>query len=79
MTSQRLVGVRLERHGPVRYFDAGGLELAVRQRVMVPEGERLREGLVVVAPGQVLHCDLQTSLERVRSVVGGPGPETGGP
>ena len=61
----RLVGVRLQRNGLVRYFDAQQMALSTGDRVMVdtPEGAQL--GWVVISPDQVFHSDLRRSLRPV--------------
>ena len=71
MTSEgaaRLVGVRLQRNGLVRYFDAQQMTLATGDRVMVdtPEGPQL--GWVVISPDQVFHSDLRRTLRPVLRV-----------
>ena len=61
----RLVGVRLQRNGLVRYFDAQQMALRTGDRVMVdtPEGPQL--GWVVISPDQVFHSDLRRTLRPV--------------
>ena len=68
MTSEggaRLVGVRLQRNGLVRYFDPQQMALRTGDRVMVdtPEGPQL--GWVVISPDQVFHSDLRRTLRPV--------------
>ena len=62
-----LVGVRLRPSGRVLYFDAGGLELASGDRVVVETDDGPREGLVAISAGQVLYSDLRGPLLRVLS------------
>ena len=61
----RLVGVRLQRNGLARYFDAQQLVLRTGDRVIVdtPEGPQL--GWVVISPDQVFHSDLRRTLRPV--------------
>ncbi len=62
MTERRthtLVGVRLTRSSPVQFFDAGDLELAVGDRVLVQTESGDAEARVVIAPQQVIHNDLK--------------------
>ena len=61
----RLVGVRLQRNGLVRYFDAQEMALRTGDRVMVdtPDGPQL--GWVVISPDQVFHSDLRRTLRPV--------------
>ena len=64
-TTTNVAGVRYTPTGPVRYFDPGGHELSVGDRVLVETEEGQREGLVVIAPGQVLYSDLRGPLAPV--------------
>lgn len=60
-----LVGVRLTRSGPVVFYDAAGLDLALHDRVLVATeaGEAL--GTVVISPGQLIHSDLRAPAGQV--------------
>ena len=49
----RPVGVRFGRNDPLRFFDAGELELAVHDQVVAPGPDGPQVGRVVVAPDQV--------------------------
>jgi cell fate regulator YaaT (PSP1 superfamily) len=57
-----VVGVRLARSGPVLFFEAAGLDLALHDRVVVPVEGGSSTGVVVVAPRQVIHNDLRPDL-----------------
>ena len=60
-----VVGVRFSLGGRVHYFDSAGLDLAVRDRVVVDTEQGTREGQVVIAPGQVLYSELRGPLSPV--------------
>ena len=68
MTSEgaaRLVGVRLQRNGLVRYFDARQMALRPGDRVMVDTAEGPQLGWVVIGPDQVFHSDVRRTLRPV--------------
>ena len=60
-----VVGVRFTRAGRVRYFDPGDAELVVGDRVLVETESGPREGVVAIAPGQVLYSELRDRLDLV--------------
>ena len=60
-----LTGVQLGPSQKVQYFDANGLPLTVGDRVIVETGNGAREGIVVIAPEQVLLSDLRGPLNPV--------------
>jgi cell fate regulator YaaT (PSP1 superfamily) len=60
-----VVGVRFRSTGRVHYFDPGDDDLAVGDRVSVQTGEGPREGVVVIAPRQVLYSELRCRLNPV--------------
>ena len=69
MRVQRVVGVRFERGGDVAYFDASGFDVSPGDTVAVETDNGPREGWVVIAPSQVVHCDLRGGLDPVLNVV----------
>ena len=60
-----LTGVRLTPYGKLQYFDASGVSLAAGDRVVVETDEGEREGVVAIAPAQLLHSDLRGDLNPV--------------
>ncbi len=58
MSGERVAGVRFERSGRVFFVRAPDAELAVGEQVQVEVDGRVRSGRVVVAPAQVLVCEL---------------------
>lgn len=61
-----LTGVRVRPLDRLGFYDAGGLELLPGDRVVVrrDDGECV-EGVVAIAPQQVLHSDLRGPLNPV--------------
>lgn len=60
-----VVGLRFERADRVHYFDPGDLELELGDRVMADTESGPREGVVVIAPDQVLYSDVRSPLRPV--------------
>lgn len=60
-----LTGVQLKPSQKVQYFDADGLHLAVGDRVVVETLDGEQEGVVAIAPAQVLQSDLRGALNPV--------------
>ena len=60
-----LAGVQIVPSDKVQYFDANGIALAVGERVIVETWDGEREGVVVIAPEQVLRSDLRGPLNPV--------------
>ena len=60
-----LAGVQFKPSDKVRYFDASGIDLAVGERVIVETMDGEEEGVVVIAPEQVLRSDLRGPLNAV--------------
>ena len=60
--------------GKVHYFDSGGLELDVNDRVQVESTSGMQEGFVIVAPNQVLYSEVKGSLDKVLNKLN-PGQE----
>lgn len=60
-----LAGVQIMPSDKVQYFDANGLSLAIGERVIVETMDGEREGVVVIAPQQVLQSDLRGTLSSV--------------
>ena len=60
-----VAGVRFTPTGRVEYFAPGDEELAVGDRVVVETDRGPQEGVVVIAPGQVLYSELRGPLPPV--------------
>ena len=60
-----ITGIRFKRAGKVYYFDAGDLELAVDDLVVVKTSRGVELGHVVIAPGQVVGSELDENLSPV--------------
>ena len=60
-----LTGVQLGPSQKVQFFDADGFLLAVGDRVIVETWNGEQEGVVVIAPEQVLRSDLRGPLNPV--------------
>lgn len=60
-----LTGVRLAPYAKLQYFDANGISLAAGDHVVVETDEGEREGVVAIAPSQLLHSDLRGPLNPV--------------
>jgi cell fate regulator YaaT (PSP1 superfamily) len=60
-----LVGVQFKPSDKVQYFDPNGVDLTVGERVIVETWDGEREGVVVIAPEQVLHSDLRGPMNAV--------------
>ena len=54
-----LTGVQIKPSDKVQYFDANDLSLTVGERVIVETWDGDQEGVVVIAPDQVLRSDLR--------------------
>ncbi len=65
----KVVGVRVRGLDNVGFYDSRGLSLRVNERVEVETGEGSGIGRVVIAPGQVLHADLEGDLPPVLGAV----------
>ena len=61
----KLTGVQFKPSDKVQFFDAGELELVVGERVVVETWDGEQEGVVAIAPHQVLRADLRGELDRV--------------
>ena len=61
----KLTGIQFKPSDKILYFDAGELELVVGERVVVETWDGEREGVVAIAPHQVLRSDLRGELDRV--------------
>jgi len=68
-----VVGVRLSPSGPVRYFDPGDTDPAVGDRVVVDDDDGPQEGVVAIAPDQVLYSELRGQPAPVLRKLEGPG------
>jgi cell fate regulator YaaT (PSP1 superfamily) len=60
-----IVGVRFKRAGKVYYFDAAGIELETGDCVVVKTSRGMELGHVIIAPGQVLASEVETTLSPV--------------
>ena len=60
-----IVGVRFSPIDRVKYFDSGDNNLAVADRVVVETEKGPQEGLVVIAPQQILSSELRVPLAQV--------------
>ena len=60
-----LTGVQIRPSEKVQYFDANDLSLTVGERVIVETWDGDQEGVVVIAPEQVLRSDLRGPLNHV--------------
>ena len=60
-----LTGVQIRPSDKVQYFDANDLSLTVGERVIVETWDGDQEGVVVIAPEQVLRSDLRSPLNPV--------------
>ena len=60
-----LTGVQIRPSDKVQYFDANDLNLRAGERVIVETWDGDQEGLVVIAPDQVLRSDLRGPLNPV--------------
>ncbi len=58
-----VVGIRFKRTGKVYYFDPAGIDLDVKDHVVVKTARGLEMGQVVVAPRQVLDSELKGPLK----------------
>jgi len=60
-----MVGVRFRPSDKMQYFDSSGIELEAGDRVLVQTPEGVREGVIAIAPGQVVFSDLRGPMEAV--------------
>ena len=60
-----IVGVRIDKLGPVRYFDASGHDVEVGDKILVETENGRAVGEVVIASHQILSSDLRGPLEPV--------------
>ena len=60
-----LTGVRLSPYDKLQYFDANGIALSAGDSVLVETDAGEREGVVAIAPSQLLHSDLRGDLNPV--------------
>ena len=66
----RVVGVRFSPIDPVRFFDPADTDPAVGDRVIVESESGPREGVVAIAPSQVLYSELRGQLAPVLQQLG---------
>jgi len=60
-----VVGIRFKRAGKVYYFDSAGIDLEVKDYVVVKTARGLKLAHVVIAPKQVLASELTVPLKQV--------------
>jgi cell fate regulator YaaT (PSP1 superfamily) len=60
-----MVGVRFRPSDKMQYFDSSGIELEAGDRVLVETPEGVREGVIAIAPGQVVFSDLRGPMDAV--------------
>lgn len=60
-----LAGVQFKPSDKVQFFDASGIDLTVGERVVVETMDGEEEGVVVIAPEQVLRSDLRGPMNAV--------------
>lgn len=60
-----MVGVRFHPSDKMQYFDSSGIELEAGDRVLVQTPEGVREGVIAIAPGQVVFSDLRGPMDAV--------------
>ena len=60
-----MVGVRFRPSDKMQYFDSSGIELEAGDRVLVQTPEGVREGVIAIAPGQVVFSDLRGPMDAV--------------
>ena len=60
-----MVGVRFRPSDKVQYFDSSGIDLQSGDRVLVQAPEGVREGVIAIAPGQVIFSDLRGPMDVV--------------
>lgn len=65
-----VVGIRFQRAGKVYYFDPAGIDLEIKDNVVVETEHGLRIGRVVISPKQVISSELPGPLKPVLRKVG---------
>ena len=60
-----MVDVRFRPSDKMQYFDSSGIKLDAGDRVLVQTAEGVREGVVAIAPGQVVFSDLRGPMDAV--------------
>ncbi len=60
-----MVGIRFRLSDKMQYFDSSGIELEAGDRVLVQTPEGVREGVIAIAPGQVVFSDLRGPMDAV--------------
>ena len=60
-----VVGVRFRPLGPLQFYAPGNVDLEPGDRVLVDTESGTREGLVAIAPAQVLYSELRGPLRVV--------------
>ena len=60
-----IVGVKFNRGGRIYFFDQSELKIVVGDRVMLETEGGPKEGLVAIAPSQVIHSDLKGPLDPI--------------
>lgn len=60
-----MVGVRFRPSDKLQYFDSSGIDLKAGDRVLVQTPEGVREGVIAIAPGQVVFSELRGPMDAV--------------
>ena len=60
-----MVGIRFRLSDKMQYFDSSGIELEAGDRVLVQTPEGVREGVIAIAPGQVVFSELRGPMDAV--------------
>ena len=61
----KLAGVRFNPLGLVYYVDSGIIQLSLGDKVLVETDDGPNEGIVVIAPGQMIYSDLRGPTYKV--------------
>lgn len=54
-----LTGVKFSPYGKLSYCDSNGVDVRVGDRVIVDTDDGPKEGIISIAPDQVIHSDLR--------------------
>tara|TARA_B100000809_G_scaffold146012_1_gene143583 strand:+ start:796 stop:1005 length:210 start_codon:yes stop_codon:yes gene_type:complete len=60
-----MVGIRFRLSDKMQYFDSSGIELEAGDRVLVQTPKGVREGVIAIAPGQVVFSELRGPMDAV--------------
>jgi hypothetical protein len=73
-----VVGIRFAPHGPLVFCSTGDRTLTRGQRVRVANAGEVREGVVAIAPAQIIAAPALPDAPRVVGVVPVAGPDDAG-